>query len=86
MISMKQSGVPRRAREGGLYGPNFIHPHPPPLKYQSRGGGCLKEGGGGIKFLPRGASKSTPPPPSPEKGPLARNGGRGGDVQGIPIE
>ena len=34
--------------------------------------------GGGIKFLPRGASKYTPPPPSPEKCLLAKNGGGGG--------
>ena len=37
-----------------------------------------KRGGGRIKFLPRGASKYTPPPPSPEKCLLAKNGGRGG--------
>ena len=34
--------------------------------------------GGRIKFLARGASKYTPPPPSPGKCPVARNGGRGG--------
>ena len=37
-----------------------------------------KRVGGRIKFLPRGASKYTPPPPSPGKCLLARNEGRGG--------
>ena len=37
-----------------------------------------KNGGGGIKFLARGASKYTPPPPSREKCLSARNGGMGG--------
>ena len=40
-------------------------------------GGCIK-GGGGIKFLPRAASKYTPPPPSPEKCLLTTNGVGGG--------
>ena len=31
-----------------------------------------------IKFLPRGASKYTPPPPSPQKCLLPKMGGRGG--------
>ena len=41
-------------------------------------GGGIEGGGGRIKFLPRGASKYTPPPPSPEKCLLAKIGGRGG--------
>ena len=61
-------------------GPNFIHAHPPhPWKDPPRGGGCIKRGGR-INFLPRGASKYTPPPPSPGKCLLARNGGRGGGI------
>ena len=42
--------------------------------------------GGRIKFLPRGASKYTPPPPSPGKCLLARNGGGGGGVYNFSLE
>ena len=35
---------------------------------------------GGINFLPRGASKNTPPPPSPEKGLSVTNERMGGGV------
>ena len=57
---------------------------PPPWKDPPRGGGCvyiyiyIYIKGRRIKFLPRGASKYTPPHPSPEKCLMARNGGRGG--------
>ena len=39
--------------------------------------GCIKRGGGAYKILPRGDLKYTPPPPSPEKCLMARNGGGG---------
>ena len=39
-----------------------------------------------MKFLPRGASEYTPPPPSPEKCLWARNGGRGGGVYNFSLE
>ena len=60
-------------------GPNFIHPHPPhPWKYPSRGGGCIK-GGGGVKNSCRvGPQNIHPHPPSPGKWLLARSGGEGG--------
>ena len=45
-------------------GPIFIHAPPTPEK-TLLGVGVYKKGGR-IKFLPRGASKYTPPPPSPE--------------------
>ena len=42
--------------------------------------------GGRIKFLARGASKYTPPPPSPEKCFMARYGGRGGGVYNFALD
>ena len=56
-------------------GPKFIHPHLPTLENTILGGGCIKGGGGRMKLLARGASKDTPPAPSPEKCLMARNGG-----------
>ena len=59
---------------------HFIHPYPPPPTPENTllgVGGCIKGAGGRIKFLARGASRYTLPPPSPQKCLLARNGGRG---------
>ena len=39
-----------------------------------------------MKFLSRGASEYTPPPPSPGKCLLARNGGRGGGVYNFSLD
>ena len=65
--------------QGTLTGPNFTHAHPPSPENTLLGvGGCIK-GGGRTKFLPRGASKYTPPPPSTGKMPLwPENRGEGG--------
>ena len=72
-----RSGSNRTDSQRFHTGPNFMHPHPPSPENTLLGGGVYKRGGR-IKFLPRGASKYTSPPPSPEKCLLARNGGRGG--------
>ena len=61
----------------GEYGAKFHTPPTPEKTLLGVGGGCIKRGGV-IKFLLRGASKYTPPPPSPERCLMARNGGRGG--------
>ena len=53
----------------------YARPPPHPCKDPSRGGEYKR--GGGMKFLPRGASKYTPPP-SPVSCLMARNGGGGG--------
>ena len=44
------------------YTPNFIHPYPPPLKIPFQGWGVFFQERRRMKFLPRGASKYTPPP------------------------
>ena len=60
-----------------IWGRILYTPTPPPLKIAFEGWGAYKKGRR-IKFLPRGGSEYTPPPPSPEKYLLARNGGKGG--------
>ena len=50
-------------RPNSMTGPNFMHPPPHPWKDPLRGRGVYKRGGRRIKFLPRGGSKYTPPPP-----------------------
>ena len=68
-----------------LRGRILYTPTPPPLKIPFKGWGAYKKGGR-IKFLPRGGSGYTPPPPSPEKYLLSRNGGRGGGVYNFSLD
>ena len=64
------------AQESLLQGRILHTPTPHPYKYPSRGGGRIK--GGGYKNPATWGLKIHPPPPSPEKCLLARNGGKWG--------
>ena len=61
-----------------------MHPHHPTPENSLLGVGAYKRGGG-IKFLPRGASKYTPPPPL-KNASWPKNGGGGGGVYNLSLD